>query len=141
MSNEQTFFQEIWLSDDRFNGWLEPVAQNNSQARCTRCKKTFGLFNMGVQAVKSHSEGKKHKAVCEMVSCFFKMPKHKSKPASTTNDNPSASPSPSTPAKKHYLKWTNFREVKKVVFRDDLFSRISHFENFREDLFSRLGHF
>ena len=59
MSNEQTFFQEIWLSDNRFKGWLEPVAQNNSQARCIRCKKTFGLSNMGVQAVKSHSEGKK----------------------------------------------------------------------------------
>ena len=36
---------------------------------------------------------------------------------------------------------TYFREVKKIVFREDLFSRISHFENFREDLFSRLGHF
>ena len=36
---------------------------------------------------------------------------------------------------------TYFHEVKIIVFREDLFSRISHFENFREDLFSRLGHF
>ena len=27
---------------------------------------------------------------------------------------------------------TYFREVKIIVFREDLFSRISHFENFRD---------
>ena len=36
---------------------------------------------------------------------------------------------------------TYFRDVKKIVFRVDLFSRISRFENFRENLFSRLGRF
>jgi hypothetical protein len=102
MSNDQTFFQETWLDDNRFEGWLAAVTKNKTQAHCTRCKKTFGLSNMGVQALKSHSEGKKHKNICEKIACFFKQNKQNPKPNSDiSNDNPSASvpPSPLEPPK------------------------------------------
>ena len=36
--------------------------------------KTFELSNMGVQALKDHAVGKKHKKAAEAVTCFFKKP-------------------------------------------------------------------
>ena len=68
---EKTFFQESWLSNEEFKSWLVPT-ENKSQARCKRCKKTFELSNMEVQALKSHADGKKHKEVVAAVSVFFK---------------------------------------------------------------------
>ena len=35
---------------------------------------------------------------------------------------------------------TNFRELEKFAFREDLFSRMSCFTIFREDLLSRIGY-
>ena len=35
---------------------------------------------------------------------------------------------------------TNFRELEKFAFREDLFSRMSRFTIFREDLLSRIGY-
>ena len=57
---EKTFFQESWLSNEEFKSWLV-LTENKQQARCKRCKKTFELSNMGVQALKSHADGKNHK--------------------------------------------------------------------------------
>ena len=56
MSSENSYFQQRWLSDERFKDWLVP-AQTKREARCKRCKKFFALSNMGVQAFKSHAEG------------------------------------------------------------------------------------
>ena len=54
---EKLFFQESWLSNEELKSWLVPT-ENKSQARCKRCKKTFELFNIGVQALKSYAHGK-----------------------------------------------------------------------------------
>ena len=67
---EKTFFQESWLSNEEFKSWLVPT-ENKSQAKCKKCKKTFELSNIGVQALKSHADRKKHKVV-PTVSVFFK---------------------------------------------------------------------
>ena len=54
-------FSTLWLSDDRFKSWLSPVLGKNDRARCTVCGVDFDVSNMGVAAVKSHMDGKKHK--------------------------------------------------------------------------------
>ena len=68
---EKIFFQESWLSNEEFKSWLV-LTENKLQVRCKRCKKTFGLSNMGVQALNSHALGKKHKEVVAAVSVSFK---------------------------------------------------------------------
>ena len=54
-------FSTLWLSDDRFKSRLSPVLGKNDRARCTVCGVDFDVSNMGVAAVKSHMDGKKHK--------------------------------------------------------------------------------
>ena len=70
MNSENSYFQERWLSDERFKDWLVP-AQTKREARCKRCKKSFELLNMGVQSLKNHAEGKKHKQLCAVVAIFL----------------------------------------------------------------------
>ena len=52
MNKDQTYFQDTWLSDDKYKDWLVSTGKN-TQARCKRCKKTFELSNMGIQALES----------------------------------------------------------------------------------------
>ena len=70
-ASDRTYFQDSWLNEDSFKSWLVP-GTNNTQARCIRCRKTFELSNMGVQAVKSHAGGKGHKDKTAAVSMFLK---------------------------------------------------------------------
>ena len=70
-ASDRTYFQDSWLNEDSFKSWLVP-GTNNTQARCIRCRKTFELSNMGVQAVKSHAGGKGHKDKTSAVSMFLK---------------------------------------------------------------------
>ena len=87
MSSENSYYQERWLSDERFKDWLVP-AQAKREARCKGCKKSFTLSNMGVQALKSYVEGKKHKQVCAVVAVFLK-----TKPVTkSTTSSPGLSP-------------------------------------------------
>ena len=76
-TKDKTFFQDSWLEGEEFKDWLVK-ASDTSQARCKPCHKTFALSNMGVQALKSHAAGKKHKDISQKVSCFFKKPTHSS---------------------------------------------------------------
>ena len=71
MSSENSYFQERWLSHKSFKDWLVP-AQTKKEAQCKRCKKSFALSNMGLQALKSHAEGKNHKQLCAAVAVFLK---------------------------------------------------------------------
>lgn len=52
-------FNEKWMEDDIFKRWLAP-AENNNNAMCKLCKKTFSLGTMGLKAVESHMKGDKH---------------------------------------------------------------------------------
>lgn len=52
-------FNQKWMEDDLFKRWLAP-AENNDNAVCKLCKKTFSLGTMGVKAVESHMKGEKH---------------------------------------------------------------------------------
>ena len=39
MGKDHTYFQDTWLSDDKYKDWLVSTGKN-TQARCKRCKKT-----------------------------------------------------------------------------------------------------
>ena len=56
-----TTFQKSWLKEPEFVSWLAEVEADPHSARCTTCKKTFSLSNMGHRALTSHCDGKKHK--------------------------------------------------------------------------------
>ena len=91
MSSENSYFQECWLSDERFKDWLLP-AWKKIEAPCERCKKSFALSNMDVQALRSHAGGKKHKQLCAAVAVFLK-----TKPVTkSTASSPDLSPASST---------------------------------------------
>ena len=57
--SSQTFFREPWLRDPAFSSWLV-AAISNTQASFNHCKKSFELFNLGAQGLKSQAVGKKH---------------------------------------------------------------------------------
>ena len=91
MNNENSYFQEHLLSDERFKDWLVP-AHTKREAGCKRCKKSFALLNMGIQALKSHAESKKYKQLCAAVAVFLK-----TKPVTkSTTSSPDLSPVSST---------------------------------------------
>lgn len=55
-------FNQNWItSNPGWAKWLQPAPGDKFSARCTICKKTFSLSNMGRQAVESHSASKKHR--------------------------------------------------------------------------------
>jgi len=59
---KQTYFDQSWLSDSRYSKycpWLESCDDRTS-FRCRLCVKTIKLSNIGITAVKSHSEIRKH---------------------------------------------------------------------------------
>ena len=68
--NKQTFFKNEWLSNPKYQQWLQSV-EDNKLAFCKQCTKTIRLSNMGETAIKSH-KGPKHLTNCKPVSCFFK---------------------------------------------------------------------
>ena len=75
-SKDKTYFQDSWLEIDEFKEWISRPSLN-TQAKCKRCQKTIELSNMGVQALRSHAAGKKHKEITQRVSTFFKTKSNK----------------------------------------------------------------
>ena len=55
--SDETYFQQDWLTIPQFKDWLS-AGKESTKAYCKRCSKTFGLSNMGIQAVKSHAADK-----------------------------------------------------------------------------------
>ena len=53
-------FSSAWVVDDRFKGWIAPVLGRSDRAHCVLCSVDFDVSNMGVAAVVSHKDGKKH---------------------------------------------------------------------------------
>ncbi|XP_046805877.1 uncharacterized protein LOC124419648 [Lucilia cuprina] len=51
-------FCQIWLKDERFNGWLEEVKDDGYKCRCTACGK---YLNCGKSDFIKHAETKQHK--------------------------------------------------------------------------------
>ena len=59
---KQTYFDQTWLTCDRYSkyhSWLG-ACDDRTSFRCHVCLKTLKLSNMGIEAIKSHSENQKH---------------------------------------------------------------------------------
>jgi hypothetical protein len=59
-SSSKCKFQIEWLRKDEFSGWIYSVERDIYSAGCKLCQKEFLLSNMGLRAVKSHAESKRH---------------------------------------------------------------------------------
>lgn len=68
MACNSTYFNISWLSDVRFSNWLQAVPSNNKEAKCRFCLKTFSLGRMGMYALTSHADGKKHKQLLKNIT-------------------------------------------------------------------------
>ena len=75
MSKRSTSFNSNWLELDEFKPWLEKGI-NTKTARCSICRQSFDVSNMGKSAVVSHAKGKKHlkkiNSKNSMSTLFFK---------------------------------------------------------------------
>lgn len=54
---DQTFVNDNWLKHPAFKEWIKKDT-GNKRAYYKYCKKSFVLSNMGIQAVKSQTNGK-----------------------------------------------------------------------------------
>ena len=91
----KTNFQMSGLEDNRFKSWLKP-GKLPSQAICTLCNNALiSVEKMGVSALSSHAQGKKHKEKEKQqspLSCLFFQPsssklKQKESNASTSSSS------------------------------------------------------
>ena len=70
-SHGKTNFQMSWLEDNRFKSWLEP-GKLPSQAICTLCNNALIIVEkMGVSAISSHAQGKKHRKRKAAITSFM----------------------------------------------------------------------
>jgi len=57
---KQTYFDEKWLKDTGYD-WLDACDNDRTSFKCRLCCKVLKLSNMGLKAIKSHSENAKHR--------------------------------------------------------------------------------
>ena len=61
MPKSTSHFKNEWLTDDRYRDWVIRGALD-TEAKCLWCKSLIIVSTMGVKALESHMEGKKHKS-------------------------------------------------------------------------------
>ena len=59
MSKHLTTLSDDWLELDEFNAWLKKGIDTKT-ARCSICKHSFDISNMGKSAIVSYSKGQKY---------------------------------------------------------------------------------
>ena len=52
-------FNSDWMLKDQYKTWLTSVPEDNTKAKYKLCAKSFSLSNIGEQALKSLTAGKK----------------------------------------------------------------------------------
>ena len=63
---DQTFFNDDWLKHPDFKESIKKDT-DTKKAYCKYCKKYFALSKMGIQDLKSHTNGKKHQDCRKLV--------------------------------------------------------------------------
>ena len=63
----QRYFNEFWLTDPSFKGWL-CKEKDETKARCSLCHKTIELSSNGQTAL---TKGKKHQEIVMKINIFF----------------------------------------------------------------------
>ena len=62
-TSKKTYFDELWLKDERLGQWLQQVPKDCTCFRCKLCSKVLKLSNMGIEAIKSHESNAKHRGL------------------------------------------------------------------------------
>ena len=62
-TSKKTYFNELWLKDERLGQWLQQVPKDRTCFRCKLCSKVLKLSNMGIEAIKSHESNAKHRGL------------------------------------------------------------------------------
>eukprot|EP00731_Ephydatia_muelleri_P014923 Em0008g643a len=62
-TSNKTYFDELWLKDERLGQWLQQVPKDRTCFRCKLCSKVLKLSNMGIEAIKSHESNAKHRGL------------------------------------------------------------------------------
>ncbi|KAL5486381.1 hypothetical protein EMCRGX_G018850 [Ephydatia muelleri] len=66
-TSKKTYFDELWLKDERLGQWLQQVPKDRTCFRCKLCSKVLKLSNMGIEAIKSHESNAKHRGLAAVV--------------------------------------------------------------------------
>ena len=56
---KQTYFQDDWLLSEEFKAWF-CKASTKGEARCRLWQTNIALCNMGIRALRSHTDNKSH---------------------------------------------------------------------------------
>ena len=66
------YFNEEWLRNDRFKGWLTGDLLLATKTKCKFCLRSFNLSNMGIGGLVNHCSVKKHvKNMGNSMTCMF----------------------------------------------------------------------
>ena len=109
---KKTYFQDEWLHDKEYKGWLQR-GSDNKHFRCMLCKKDLALTNMGAMALKKHREGEKHKAhltAQSEISNFFQPSSASTSSAASSSATSSSAPS-SLPASTSTAKSSSAKQM------------------------------
>ena len=90
---DRTYFQEDWLQNPDFKNWVRRDV-DRKKAFCIQCHKSTELSNMGTQALKSHTSGKKHKERAKPVTLFFKPSVTNTSNSNAQSNNPKINTNP-----------------------------------------------
>ena len=75
-TSKKTYFDELWLNDEKFGLWLQQVPNDCTCFRCKLCSKVLKLSNIGIEAIKSHESNAKHRGLAAVAAapCNLKFP-------------------------------------------------------------------
>jgi hypothetical protein len=122
-------FQDSWLSNPDFKGWLQAVASDKRSAHCSLCQKTFSIANSGVTQVMSHSKGTKHKdkvkAEADNMRATPLTEFYAAKPSTTT----SSASSSGAPKAKSQLSLIESRQLANAVAKAEILSTLNAVNN------------
>ena len=79
--HSKSTFKDEWLLNLKYKSWLKKTSLNTG--RCSFCNKRIDVSSMGVSALESHSNGKKHKQMLANRSKNYSMFFGKSSASST----------------------------------------------------------
>ncbi|KAL5463412.1 hypothetical protein EMCRGX_G032306 [Ephydatia muelleri] len=65
-TSKKTYFDELWLKDERLGQWLQQVPKDRTCFRYKPCSKVLKLSNMGIEAIKSHESNAKHRGLASV---------------------------------------------------------------------------
>ena len=57
----KSHFQDLWLTDSEFSGWLKED-KSNTNAFCKVCMKSFSVASHGKKSLQLHAAGDNHKS-------------------------------------------------------------------------------